>query len=72
MNIDQFTIVLEQTTHLRGVHGRGLGDMPGKWNQRWAEWFKKNPEATPEEAWRFAEGLLKEYGLDELPIGPYK
>ncbi len=50
VNIDEFTVTVDRTTHLRGLHGNGLPDlgMPGKWNQRWAEFFDANPSATGE------------------------
>jgi len=54
------------------VHGRGLGNLPGQWNQRWEEVIRANPQATPSEIFNHAEGLLKQYGLEHLPYVPYK
>src|SRR5690606_12870386 len=34
INIDEHTVTVGQTNHLKGVHGSGLGEMPGGWNQR--------------------------------------
>ena len=70
-NIDNFAVEISQSTHLRGVHGRGLGNLPGKWNQQWSNFIKANPNATPSQIFHHAEGLLKRYGLEHLPYVPY-
>ncbi|WP_199789537.1 DUF2380 domain-containing protein [Sorangium cellulosum] len=36
IDIEQFTVRVGETAHLKGIHGRGLGDMPGRWNARWS------------------------------------
>ncbi|MEW6183575.1 MAG: PQQ-binding-like beta-propeller repeat protein [Bacillota bacterium] len=72
INIDKYTIELDKSVHLRGVHGKGIDGLSGKWNQRWEKWIKEHPRATKKEVERFAQQLLKEYGLDKLPIKPYK
>jgi hypothetical protein len=71
-NIDDYTVEISLQGHLRGVHGNGLGNMPGKWNTKWAEYIKANPSATPSEIFYQAETMLKEYGLEHLPYVPYK
>jgi hypothetical protein len=72
LNIDKFTVQLaHETTHLKGVHGRGLGNMPGGWNSRWAEFIEKNPNPTLKEVYQFGGKLLDEYGLSHIPIVPY-
>ncbi len=70
-NIDDYTIRISQPTHSRGVHGRGLGKMPGRWNQHWANFIKNNPNATPSEIFHYAEGLMQRYGLEHLRYVPY-
>ncbi len=70
-NIDDYTIRISQPTHSRGVHGRGLGKMPGRWNQHWAKFIKNNPNATPSEIFHYAEGLMQRYGLEHLRYVPY-
>ena len=70
-NIDDYAIRISQPTHSRGVHGRGLGKMPGRWNQHWANFIKNNPNATPSEIFHYAEGLLQRYGLEHLRYVPY-
>jgi RHS repeat-associated protein len=71
VDIDQFTVRIGETTHLKGVHGRGLGNMPGRWNARWSEFIDANPGATPKDIYQFAGRLMDEFGLSGLPIAPY-
>jgi intein/homing endonuclease len=72
INIDDFTVKIDSTTHLKGVHGKGLEDMPGKWNDRWSEFMEAKPNATQQEVLDFGNSLLKEYGLDGIKFEPYK
>jgi hypothetical protein len=62
---------VSQSTHLKGVHGKGLGNLPGHWNKLWSDFIKANPIATPSEIFHHAEGLLKKFGLEHLPYVPY-
>ncbi len=72
-NIDDYTVQIGQSTHLKGVHGKGLGtQLPGNWNKQWADFIKANPNASPSEIFHYAEGLLKRYGLGHLQYIPYK
>lgn len=72
IDIDKHTLQIAQdTTHAKGVHGKGLGKMPGRWNQRWKEWMLKNPKATATEIYQFGGKLMDEYGLSHLPIVPW-
>jgi RHS repeat-associated protein len=66
--IDDYLVDIEQTTHLKGVHGRGIMDLPGKWNNRWTDFFKKNPKATAKQIFQFAGRLMDEFNLSDLPI----
>jgi RHS repeat-associated protein len=71
INVDDFTVELGQTSHLKGVHGKGLGNMPGKWNGRWADFINSHPNATSMDVFQFGGKLMDEFGLSGLPIGPY-
>jgi RHS repeat-associated protein len=71
-NIDDYTVEIAEGTHLKGVHGKGLGDMPGNWNARWEAFIRDNPFATPSEIMKHAEDLLSEYGLRHSPFVPYR
>jgi hypothetical protein len=77
IDIDKYTVVLETTTHLAGVHGRGglVGPgnvtLPGRWNQLWQVFKDANPNATPKEIYQFAGWLMDRFGLSGLPIVPY-
>ena len=70
--IDDFTITLGEKSHLRGVHGGGLGEMPGGWNARWATFIRENPTASRKETFQFAGSLMDEYGVSHVPIHPYR
>jgi hypothetical protein len=72
INIDEFTVTLGQSSHLRGVHGNGLGNMPGKWNSRWAEFIENNPNASQAEVYKFAGSLMDEFNINHVPIHSYK
>ena len=72
-NIDDYAIQIGQSTHLKGVHGKGLGaHLPGGWNKQWGDFIKANPNASPSEIFHHAEGLLKRYGLENSRYVPYK
>ncbi len=71
-NIDDYGVVISSQTHLKGVHGNGIGNLPGRWNTEWSDFIKANPKATPSEIFHHAEGLLDKYGLSHLPYVSYK
>jgi hypothetical protein len=71
-NIDDYTVEISAQTHLKGVHGRGLGNLPGQWNRKWSDFIRTNPNASPSEIFNQAEDMLKQYGLEYLPYVPYK
>jgi hypothetical protein len=43
----------------------------GGWNEHWSQFISKNPNATPSEIFHYAEGLLKDYGLEYSRYVPY-
>lgn len=72
-NIDDYTVQISQAIHLKGVHDKGLGaELPVRWNKHWADFIKAYPNASPSEIFHYAEGLLKRYGLANLPYVHYK
>ncbi|MCT4646087.1 MAG: TIGR02269 family lipoprotein [Carboxylicivirga sp.] len=71
-NIDDYAIKLSPSTHLKGVHGRGLGNLPGRWNQHWKQFIQTNPNATPSQIFHHAESLLQRFGLEHSRYVPYK
>lgn len=74
INIDDFTVSIpHRTTHLRGVHGRGmpLQGMPGRWNPRWAEWIDANPNASPLDVFQQTGRMMDDFGLGGNSIHPY-
>ncbi|MCB9222098.1 MAG: DUF2380 domain-containing protein [Ignavibacteria bacterium] len=71
-NIDDFTVLLSRRGHLKGVHGKGLGNMPGNWNLEWSKFIESNPMAEPTEIFYQAEGMLQRFGLEFLKYESYK
>ena len=71
---NDYTISIDQqVTHLKAVHGAGnLGEKPGRWNQHWAEWINKNPDATQKEIFQRAGEMLRSFNLQNCNIHPYK
>jgi hypothetical protein len=53
------------------THGRGVGDMPGRWNDRWQAFIDANPNATATDVFQCGGRLMDEYGLSGLPIVPF-
>lgn len=71
IDIDQYTVTMDGPTHLEGVHGSGVGEMPGQWNKAWADFIAKNPAATRQQIFDFAGQLMKRYGISSSEIHPY-
>lgn len=65
-NIDDYCIEISNAGHLKNIHGIGI------WNTKWSDFIKTNPNATPSDIFHFAEGLLKQYGLESLKYIPYR
>jgi predicted lipoprotein DUF2380 len=71
IDIDQYTVTMDASTHLEGVHGAGMGGMPGQWNKAWADFVARNPTATRQQVLDFAGQLMKRYGISSSEIHPY-
>jgi hypothetical protein len=71
IDIDNYTVALGEASHLRSVHGAGSGNMPGRWNQIWDEWFRANPNATAREIYQQGGLMMDLFGINHLPITPY-
>ena len=70
--IDDYTISVPQnTTHLKGIHGKGYNNMPGEWNSEWKSFITNNPTASQKDIYQFAGTLLDKYELNNLPITEY-
>ncbi|HUO92003.1 MAG TPA: DUF2380 domain-containing protein, partial [Rhizomicrobium sp.] len=63
IDIDQYTVTIDASTHLQGVHGSGLGGPPGQWNEAWADFITRNPNATRQQIFDFAGQLMKRFGI---------
>lgn len=62
---------MSESVHLRGVHGAGTGNMPGRWNQQWAEWIGANPNATAKDVYQQLGRMMDDFGLGGSQIHPY-
>jgi len=80
IDIDDFTVDIDASLHLKGVHGKGgevleTGEVfEGYWNQKWGEWWdlnSNNPNITKKDAQDFAEKLMGENSLLGHEIHPY-
>ncbi|HWT18505.1 MAG TPA: RHS repeat-associated core domain-containing protein, partial [Variovorax sp.] len=71
IDIDDHTISVGDLSHSRGIHGRGLGNMPGRWNQTWRDWINGNPDARDADIYRQLGRMMDDYNLQGIPIHPY-
>ncbi|ANH69755.1 RHS repeat-associated core domain-containing protein [Mitsuaria sp. 7] len=71
IDIDMHTVTLGNISHQKGIHGLGLGNMPGRWNQQWGEWIGKNPNATAKDIYQQLGSMMDRFNLNGLPIHPY-
>lgn len=72
IDIDEHTISLGEKSHLLGVHGKGLGNMPGGWNKEWGAWIKENPNATQKDVFQRLGSMMDRYYMNGVPIHPYR
>ena len=72
IDIDSHTISIGDLSHSRGVHGRGLGNMPGRWNQTWRDWINANPNANDADIYRQLGRMMDDYNLQGIPIHSYR
>ena len=72
IKINKYTVRIEQTTHLRGVHGKGICELTGKWNDIWKSFFRQYPNATAKQIYQQAGNMMDDFGLSDLEITKYK
>ena len=63
---NRYKVQIEQATHLRGVHGRGLAELPGRWNRAWGEFLRNNPDASALRIFQQAGRMMDEFGLSDI------
>jgi len=68
---DAFVVGVGESNHLRGIHGRGQGDMPGRWVQRWDKFINENPNATAKEVYQYGGTFMDDFGIGHVPITRY-
>lgn len=65
INIDKYTIKLVADEH-RLIHNEY------RWNDIWKDFMKANPGASKRQVFAQMRAMLREYGLEGLPMVPYK
>jgi hypothetical protein len=73
IDIEKYKIYLDETTHLRGVHGRGIvsghPDFPGRWNKRWEEFINANRNLKDKKRiYQELGSMMDEFGLNDYWI----
>jgi hypothetical protein len=73
ITIDDYTMVVDQTAHQRGIHGKGLGDMQGRWNKVWLEFRDSEfgQQATKQQVFDQMYKMLNDFGIHGITIQPY-
>jgi hypothetical protein len=56
----KFKVFLDAEKHLQEVH---KGEAGGLWNQTWKDFFKKNPNASPDDAYKQLDVMRKSFGI---------
>lgn len=67
INVDDFTVQLTEEMHRKSIHQAG-----NNWTTRIKQWIDANPNASTKEVYQYIGSLMDEYGINHLPIGPYK
>jgi hypothetical protein len=71
INVDEYTVTVSESTHLQGIHGSGIGTLPGRWNQQWATWIEANPGAAAKDVYQQLGRMMDDFGLSVKGIHPY-
>lgn len=71
IDIDAHTVTVSESVHLKGIHGSGTGNMPGKWNKEWAKWIEENPNATAKDVYQQLGRMIDEFGLGGSRVHAY-
>jgi len=72
IDVDAHTVSLGEKSHLVGVHGKGLGNMPGGWNREWVKWISENPNATTKDIYQQLGTMMDRYKINDLPIHSFR
>ena len=67
ISIDEFTIEITDSLHKSHIHKAG-----NNWTTRWKGWIDANPNASTKEVYQFGGQLMDEYGVNRLPLKPYR
>lgn len=72
INIDDFSIAISGDIHLKGLHGKGLGQLKGRWNKQWKSFFDSNPNASAKDMYQQLGKMMDANQLSGDKIIPYK
>lgn len=67
IDVDKFTIEIPATMHINKIHAAN-----NNWTMKWKQWIDKNPDAKTTEVYQFAGKLMYEYGVNHVPLIPYR
>jgi hypothetical protein len=65
--LDNHTVQISASFHTKVVHRAG-----NNWTTRWKTWIDKNPNATTTQVYQQAGKMMDDYGINHLPIVPYR
>lgn len=67
INVDDFTVKMPEAFHKQWIHRAG-----NNWTTKWKRWIDANPNATTTEVYQQAGKMMDEYGINHLPLVPYR
>ncbi|RME56821.1 DUF2380 domain-containing protein, partial [Candidatus Parcubacteria bacterium] len=67
IEVDKWTVEIPEALHKDWIHKAGQN-----WTTRWKRWIDANPNATTREVYQFAGQLMDEFGINHLPLVPYR
>ncbi|MCG8333087.1 MAG: DUF2380 domain-containing protein [Proteobacteria bacterium] len=67
IEVDKWTIEIPETMHKKQIHAMGKN-----WTTKWKRWIDANPNASTKEVYQFGGKLMDEFGVNNLPMVPYR
>jgi hypothetical protein len=67
IEVDKYTIEIPASMHRSKIH-----TADNNWTGKWKSWIDSNPNASTKEVYQFGGRLMDEYGVNHIPLVPYK
>jgi len=67
ITVDDFTVAMPETLHKEWIHRAG-----NNWTTMWRQWIDENPNATTIEVYQQAGRMMDDFGINRLPLIPYR